>query len=208
MDQPPTGAQPERPYHHGHLRAELLQRAWNSIELEGIEGLSLRALARQVGVSHGASARHFKDRQALLDALAVTGFEQLSGALERIFQSALPFETRFRDAALAYIEFAVNHPKLLRLMYAAHLHPEASDRLRDLACATLRNMTGAIALAQEAGEVRAGEAKELALIAFANFHGVAKLASGDLLQGMAWQDAAHLSIQFTWQGLAPTKEQL
>lgn len=206
MNEAPTEPQGERPYHHGRLRTALLKRAWDSVELEGAEGLSLRALARDLGVSHGASARHFKDKQALLDALAVTGFEQLNRTLGGIYGSPEPFEARFKDAALAYIEFAVAHPNLLRLMYAAKLHPEASATLRDLSCATLRTLTTTIAAAQQTGEVKAGPPQQLALIAFANFHGVATLATDDLLQGLSWQDAAALSIQFTWQGLTPSKE--
>lgn len=209
MNEPPTDldivSEPERPYHHGNLRAELLKRAWGSIELEGAEGLSLRALARELGVSHGASARHFKDKQALLDALATLGFERLNQALSGLSSSAGPFETRFKAAALAYVEFAVSHPNLLRLMYAAKLHPEASAALRSVSCATLRTLTDAIATAQDSGEARGGDAQHLALVAFANFHGIATLATDDLLQGMPWQDAAALSIGFTWQGLAPAR---
>src|SRR5438128_1794302 len=58
------------PYHHGNLRAELLSRAERKLETAGVTGLSLRELAREIGVSHGAPRQHFPDRQALLDALA------------------------------------------------------------------------------------------------------------------------------------------
>lgn len=202
MNEPPTSPT-ERPYHHGHLRAELLKRAWDSVELEGAEGLSLRALAREVGVSHGASARHFKDKQALLDALATHGFERMNQTFEQIFAAPEPFEARFKAGALAYIGFAVSQPNLLRLMYAAKQHPDASEELRAASCAALTTLTTAIAEAQQRDEVSTGDPLHIALIAFANFHGVATLAIGDLLQGMPWQDAAALSTQFTWRGIAP-----
>ena len=64
----------ERAYHHGNLRAALIEQAWGLVDSDGAEALSLRQLARDIGVSHGASARHFRDKQALLDALAVEGF--------------------------------------------------------------------------------------------------------------------------------------
>jgi len=71
----------ERPYHHGNLRVVLLAEAERTLREDGIERLSLRDLARQAGVSHAAPRRHFADRQALLDALAVAGFLRLSDEL-------------------------------------------------------------------------------------------------------------------------------
>ena len=68
-----------RPYHHGNLRAALLEQAERTLADGG--DLSLRALARQVGVSHAAPRRHFAGKQALLDALAEDGFERLGAEL-------------------------------------------------------------------------------------------------------------------------------
>ncbi|WP_200868192.1 TetR/AcrR family transcriptional regulator [Deinococcus phoenicis] len=206
MAQTVTEPGTERPYHHGNLRAELLKCAWDTIERDGSENLSVRGLARDLGVSHGASARHFKDKQALLDALAMTGFERLNQTLSEIYSRAEPFETRFRAAAFAYVQFAVTHPNLLRLMYAAKHHPEASAALREVSCSTMQTLTTAIAAAQHSAEVQAGDPQHIALVAFANFHGVATLATDDLLEGLLWQDAAALSIQFAWQGITAANE--
>ena len=71
----------ERAYHHGNLRSALLERAWDVVDADGADALSLRQLARDTGVSHGASARHFRDKQALLDALAIEGFTRLNASL-------------------------------------------------------------------------------------------------------------------------------
>ena len=68
----------ERPYHHGNLRGALLDAAERTVRERGVQALSLRELAREIGVSHGAPRRHFPDRQALLDALAESGFERLA----------------------------------------------------------------------------------------------------------------------------------
>ena len=68
-----------RPYHHGNLRAALLTQAERTLAEGG--DLSLRELARQVGVSHAAPRRHFAGKQALLDALAEDGFERLGAEL-------------------------------------------------------------------------------------------------------------------------------
>ena len=71
----------ERPYHHGNLRSALLAAAERTVRERGVQDLSLRELAREVGVSHGAPRRHFPDRQALLDALAESGFDRLGAEL-------------------------------------------------------------------------------------------------------------------------------
>ena len=70
-------ADPGKGYHHGNLRAALLERAEHKLSREGAHTLSLRELARDVGVSHGAPREHFRNKQALLDALAETGFQRL-----------------------------------------------------------------------------------------------------------------------------------
>ena len=81
-----------RPYHHGNLRAALLESAEQTLN-EGGE-LSLRELARQVGVSHAAPRRHFAGKQALLDALAEDGFERLGDDLRGAMAAAARASTR------------------------------------------------------------------------------------------------------------------
>src|SRR3954462_2477969 len=80
----------ERPYHHGNLRSALLERAHRTVRERGVQALSLRELARDAGVSHGAPRRHFPDRDALLDALAMSGFEHLGRELEQAVRAAGP----------------------------------------------------------------------------------------------------------------------
>jgi AcrR family transcriptional regulator len=191
----------ERPYHHGNLRAEILERAWEVVDRDGLDGLSLRGLSRDIGVSHGASARHFRDRQALLDALARAGFERLNRELTGFGGT---FETQLRAAGHAYVKFAVEHPRILDLMYDAKHHPDASAELLQLSHVSLRELVTMIAAAQTAGEARAGDPKELAMIVFANVHGVATLATDDLLDGAPWESAAAAVINFAWQGISAT----
>src|SRR3954451_10113690 len=78
----------ERRYHHGILRSELLEQAEQTLRERGAGELSLRELAREVGVSHAAPRRHFRDKQALLDALATNGFERLGRSLDRALARA------------------------------------------------------------------------------------------------------------------------
>src|SRR5262245_42944303 len=86
-------------YHHGDLRAAILDEAARLVAERGADRVSLRELAREAGVSHAAPAHHFTDRRGLFTALAAQGFELLAAALT----DARP---RFIDAALAYVRFA------------------------------------------------------------------------------------------------------
>ena len=82
------------PYHHGDLRNALLEAALLILEREGEAGLGLRDLARAVGVSPAAPYRHFDNRAALLEALAVTGFQRFTAAIEATaaLQPAAPMQ--------------------------------------------------------------------------------------------------------------------
>ncbi|WP_230672764.1 TetR/AcrR family transcriptional regulator [Rathayibacter sp. Leaf248] len=121
------------PFHHGNLRAELLEQAETLLRTDGVDALSLRELARRAGVSHGAPRSHFVDRQALLDALAVRGFDRLTQAVHAAVESPGAFPERFRRVGRAHVVFAVEHAALMELMFrlAADEGPvrEASARL-------------------------------------------------------------------------------
>jgi len=95
------------PYHHGNLRQVLLEEAAEAIREGGVGRLSLRDLARRAGVSHGAPARHFADRAALLTALATDALEQfqaaLLGGMAEAGDSAID---RHRAIGMGYIRFA------------------------------------------------------------------------------------------------------
>ncbi|KIF03038.1 transcriptional regulator, partial [Streptomyces sp. RSD-27] len=94
----------EGPYHHGNLRAALLERAETVLTESGADGLSLRALARDLGVSHAAPSRHFRDRRALLDALAVSGFHRLNERLRAAADTPGPVPARLAALGRAYVE--------------------------------------------------------------------------------------------------------
>lgn len=103
-------------YHHGDLRNALLEEAGRMIEEDGIAGLSLRGLARRLGVSHAAPGHHFNDRDALLGEIAADGFAALADGLEK----ALEDEDDLSVAAgLAYVDVALAAPQRFKLMFAS-----------------------------------------------------------------------------------------
>jgi AcrR family transcriptional regulator len=109
-------------YHHGDLRAAILSEAAGLVALRGADGVSLRELAREAGVSHAAPAHHFTDRRGLFTALAAQGFELLAIALAE----ARP---HFLDAALAYVRFALAHPGHYRVMFDKSLLDPSNPEL-------------------------------------------------------------------------------
>jgi AcrR family transcriptional regulator len=171
----------DRPYHHGNLRAALLAQGEQTLREHGLEGLSLRELARQTGVSHGAPRRHFADRQALLDALAESGFARLGAELQAAAERAGGgYQARLRATATAYVRFAISHAALLELMFAGKqreqvgaLH-EASDR----AFAVIREL---IQEGQASGALEAGDPEHIGLLLFATMQGLAALVTAGIV---------------------------
>ncbi|MGW7385808.1 TetR/AcrR family transcriptional regulator [Streptomyces sp. NPDC054794] len=166
-----------RPYHHGDLRSALLTAAERTLRDRGAGALSLRELAREIGVSHAAPGRHFKDKQALLDALAVTGYERLARTLESADDPALPLEPRLSSLAKAYVGFAVENAALLELMFTRKHEPEASAQLAAEVERSVGSFMRLVADAQARGEVVAGDPERITLVAAASLHGLATFAA-------------------------------
>lgn len=115
-------------YHHGNLREALLRRAAQVIADDGVEAVSLRGLARDLGVSHGAPRRHFADRSALLAELAKEGFRRSLEAMEEGAREAGDDPiARYRALGRSYVRFACEDPAYFRAIN----HPEVSDLAGD-----------------------------------------------------------------------------
>ncbi|MFG2969033.1 MULTISPECIES: TetR/AcrR family transcriptional regulator [unclassified Streptomyces] len=170
-----------RPYHHGDLRSALLASAERTLREKGAAALSLRELARDIGVSHAAPGRHFKDKQALLDALALGGYDRLNRALVAADLPDAPLEPRLTGLARAYLTFAVDHPELLELMFARKHAPDIDTQLADAADLSLGSFVRLTAEAQRRGEIVEGDPEHLTLAAAAGIHGLASLIAADAL---------------------------
>ena len=169
-------------YHHGDLRAALLVRAERTLREKGLSALSLRELARDLGVSNAAPSRHFRDKQALLDALALTGFERLIGTLEASQREGESFARRLRALGRAYAGFAVANPALLDMMYAAKHHSAASDSVLAAGSKLAAIPEALITEGQHAAVVRAGDPERLALGAFSAVQGYVSLLTSGMIR--------------------------
>ena len=191
----------DQPYHHGNLREALLARATEIIEEAGVEGLSLRQLARELGVSHAAPGKHFRDKQALLDALALDGFREMNARIREASEADGGHHSRFVLIARAYVDFAVTHPVQLAVMHSTKHHPDASEELRNIGEDGMRIARALIAEAQDAGDLASGDAERLALVCFVSLHGAALLAAGNLLDGASVDDLTLATTDLLWAGM-------
>jgi AcrR family transcriptional regulator len=173
-------------YHHGALRETLLAAALRSLEEDGLEALSLRALAQGAGVSKTAPYRHFADRQALLVALAAEGFRMFADALETGLAEAQPPGAHHpaeptRSLSRAYLDFARANPTLYRLMFSRLGYGLHSETCRLNAARAFTCLQRAVAQSQAAGWRPAQEPRALALSVWAQAHGWAGLLNDGLV---------------------------
>ena len=192
-----------RPYHHGNLRSALLRQAERALAEHGVEGLSLRELARDVGVSNGAPRRHFADKGDLLDALAVEGYERLGRRLDAALENAEgDFAERLVLFAKTYVAFGVEHRALLSLM---HRPKSAShdDRLRaanDKAFAAPLRM---LAEARARGDIDPDSTGRVDMTLLALLQGLTVIAITGMHGGMPLDSLVTGSVRTLLDGLRP-----
>ncbi|WEK42255.1 MAG: WHG domain-containing protein [Candidatus Sphingomonas colombiensis] len=156
-----------RTYHHGDLRAALVTAGLGLIEEQSADDLSLRELARRVGVSATAVYRHFPDKAALMAALAREALERLAAAQRAASERAGGGMAGFEATGAAYVRFARDNPGLFRLVFA-HPAPQGMREKDDDAMAMLQ--AAAVALAPAGTDPAA-----FALGAWSLAHGLAML---------------------------------
>ena len=114
-------------YHHGDLRAALVDAGMELLATRTADDLSLREVARAVGVSATAVYRHFPDKAALMSALAGEGLAMLGKAQHAAFDAAGGEVAGFSATGAAYVRFAIEHTALFRLIFASVSHGAVTD---------------------------------------------------------------------------------
>lgn len=123
----PAERKREARYHHGDLRAALLDAGEAELAEKGYAGFTLRGTAKRAGVSHAAPAHHFRDANALLTALAARGFARLSAAMQTAQAVVAPDpEAQLVASGIGYFQFGLENPALLQLMFGP-ARPERKD---------------------------------------------------------------------------------
>ena len=195
-----------RRYHHGDLRNALVEAAVRLVEEEGVGALSLRAVARSVGVSHMAPYNHFHDRASLVAAVATEAYDTLNRALSSAM-ARLPDEParQLQEAGIAYVRFAVTHPALFRLMFSPELGNKGA--YPELAEAAARALTVLGTALERSGASSGPDGEEgiAPLLAWSLVHGLAVLLLDGQLGAPATTEGAEryarIATDLLWFGL-------
>jgi AcrR family transcriptional regulator len=183
-----AASRPKRPetYHHGALKEALLRAAERILEREGIQGLTLRAAAREAGVSHAAPKNHFGDLSGLLSELAAIGFGRFAATMQAGVRDGDAPAARMAAIGRGYVAFARAHPGLFLLMFRSERLDLGRPALRAAIDSSSRLLSGAVGAAR-------GETVEAALTlpqaagiaaAWSLVHGFAMLLLDGRLKGL------------------------
>jgi AcrR family transcriptional regulator len=134
----------DSPYHHGALHEALLKAAERVLERDGLAGLTLRAVAREAGVSHAAPTHHFGDLTGLVSELAAIGFRQFNEAMAIAGAAGTSLMEMALARAKAYVAYAQAHPGMYGLMFRTERLDMTRPSLHEAATASFAGLAGAI----------------------------------------------------------------
>lgn len=187
----------QKPYHRGNLRETLLGMAFQVVDSQGAQAISMRALAREAGVSSAAPFRHFADKQDLLAAVARKAAGDLQRRLDEASAECTDALTQFRAMSVAYVRFAAEHPALFDLIHSAgpvasHFWGGAEDERR-------LKLIALIIEGQNAGLVPEADPELIALTSEALTHGLATMIveGHPRLRDLSSEDARRLTLAAT-----------
>jgi AcrR family transcriptional regulator len=181
-------------------RERLLQAARDVVAADGLEGLTLRAIARHAGVSHGAPLRHFPSLAALLAALAAEGFTGLMATIDAVLAAAddeaaaqgrtVTPRQRVAIAGQAYVRFALAEPGVYSVMFRQERVDVTDEAYLLQGFAAFQQLVDLVAAAQRDGWRPDDDTTELAAVHWANVHGLADLSLHGSLVAVVGPDAA------------------
>ncbi len=185
-------------YHHGNLRATLIESGKELLEAKGVPAFSLRLAARTAGVSQTAPYHHFTDKDGLLDAISADGFQRLGAELEAAAHGGI------RPMVLAFLRFARANPQMFRLMFAAH--PASRPRTADLAAAFERCWAACMgATRRELGDNddTSDRARQATLAVWSGMYGLSRLLEDGTgaAAGLDDRSAAESVVQILQRGI-------
>lgn len=164
----------KRGYHHGNLAESLLDAVDDIATRFGLEAVTLRACAKQVGVSPSSAFRHYVDKRALLTAFATRALRQLSAALESAGRQAdSESKDPFTSVCLAYVAYALDKPAFFRAMWREETIYSSDDDYVAAAKELIGHLQGGFAASLSDGDPEALSDEEL--LAWSSVHGLASL---------------------------------
>jgi AcrR family transcriptional regulator len=183
-------------YHHGNLRQALLDQALKTLRQHSAETISLRALARDLGVSQAAPYRHFTGIDALLAELAIEGFRGLLHSMTEGREGRkLTPPQELRTLGEGYVAFAVQDPERYRLMFGSYrICNEPHTELVEAANACYRELQRVVQRGLDNEDLKQKPVEVLTIAAWSIVHGLASLAIDGQLSDAA-PDLAELGDQ-------------
>lgn len=184
-------------YHHGDLKNALLEAAETLLEKSGVASVTLREVARTAGVSHTAPYRHFADKQALLAALAETGFERLATATQASIDKAKDDPLKqLQLATRSYVRLATSHPEMTFLMFGGVLRPfEQNAELKTAASKAFENLLQVIRNGQAINLYKDKPTQTLATAAWSQVHGLSMLVSGNHMGKLSKSELDKITLE-------------
>ena len=179
-------------YHHGDLHNALLAAALEIAAEDGLDGLSLRAVAARAGVSHAAPAHHFPTLKHLMTALATLAFERFRATMEQeIARAPKSAKGGMAGAGDGYVRFARLNPQLFRLMFSPSRLDRSDAALREAGRAAYGTLAAVCApVAESRGETSPEARRQLELLVWSCVHGYAQLLLAGQLGGFAAAEGA------------------
>jgi AcrR family transcriptional regulator len=174
------------PRRRGPLELRLLDVTTELLAAQGLEGLSLRRIARRAGVSHGAPLRHYPSLSALLSEVAARGFHLLSEAVEKAAAQLAPGAgplARLAAAGRGYVELAVANPGLFALMFRPEALDAQNPQLARASEESFEQLVRHVRAVQDAGWHPERDTRVLAGCVWASVHGLATLWADGALAG-------------------------
>jgi len=170
-------------------RERLLEAARQVVARDGVGGLTLRAIAREAGVSHGAPLRHFPTLASLLAAVSAGGFEQLIASVADAIDGDDDPRRRIAAAGHGYVRFALAQPGVYAVMFRPDLSDTSDPAYQAAGLASFEQLAGLVADAQADGWHPDVPRDQVAAVLWANVHGLADLWLHGALQSVLTPDA-------------------
>jgi AcrR family transcriptional regulator len=193
----------KRAYHHGALRAAMVEAALKLIAIHGPRGFSLSEAARLAGVSVGAPYRHYADKEALFSEIAAQGFVELFERIEAAAQTS-PDDPRKRLVAIgmAYVRFAVERPSHFQVMFDSAIHRRKDPAVDVPADRSFQMLAQTVHDAAVKKDVRSEET--LTAATWALMHGHAMFAMDDSFTNMEFKTPADTLVRDSFELLVET----
>jgi len=166
-------------YHHPDLRNQLVQSAISFLKKNRVEDLSLRSIARELGVSHMAPYRHFSTKEELLASVISDGFVRLTAMFDEVYnQKDQSFKALFTNIGKAYVEFVIKYPDQARLMFSGLMcDPEKHAAAHLAGEEAFGRLLKMIQIGKEGGYISAKDDTYMqSLMVWSSVHGTAMLA--------------------------------